>query len=182
MLVLALVMYAAMLLAGPSPQLLLPVLADERLHTGPAMLGILFSAGGAGAVLGAVVAGTLPRANIRWIRAAVVLWCGAMVWCAGHGGDQYAVAGYICITRIVGRGAKRCCCGYRDASADSRASRTKRSRDGCQHAVAHGRAPIGRLSAWNSDDTPRRANHQCDQRRSACGEYGLGKAGVPGSG
>jgi len=78
-LVLALVMYAAMLLAGPSPQLLLPVLADERLHTGPAMLGILFSAGGAGAVLGAVVAGTLPRANIRWIRAAVVLWCGALV-------------------------------------------------------------------------------------------------------
>lgn len=77
-LVLALVMYAAMLLAGPSPQLLLPVLAEERLHTGPAILGMLFSAGGIGAVAGAVIAGTLPRADIRWMQAVAVLWCGAL--------------------------------------------------------------------------------------------------------
>jgi MFS family permease len=78
-LVLALAIYSAMLLAGPSQQLLIPVLADDRLHAGPAVLGILFSAGGTGAVLGAVLAGRFRQANVRWIQAAVMVWCGALV-------------------------------------------------------------------------------------------------------
>ncbi len=78
LLVSSLVMYGAILLAGPSPQLLLPVLAQERLHTGPAMLGLLFSAGGLGAMLGALVAGALPRADVRWVHAALLVWCAAL--------------------------------------------------------------------------------------------------------
>ena len=74
----ALCVYAAVLFAGPSQQLLLPVLAQARLHVGPAMLGLLFSAAGVGAVLGAVLGGTLPSARMLVIQVAVAFWCVAL--------------------------------------------------------------------------------------------------------
>jgi predicted MFS family arabinose efflux permease len=70
--------YGTLLFAGPSLQLLLPVLAVNRLHIGPASLGLLFSAAGLGAVLGALLLGSLPAATIRLAQGAVVGWCAAL--------------------------------------------------------------------------------------------------------
>jgi len=74
----ALSTYGMLLFAGPSLPLLLPVLAMNRLHVGPATLGILFSAAGVGAVLGALILGNLPAANVRFALGALICWCGAL--------------------------------------------------------------------------------------------------------
>jgi MFS family permease len=47
--------YGVLLFFGPSLQLLLPVLDQDVLRMGPRILGVLFSAGGIGAIAGAVV-------------------------------------------------------------------------------------------------------------------------------
>lgn len=70
--------YGLLLFAGPSLQLLLPVLASTRLHVGPATLGVLFSAAGIGAVAGALLLGSLRAANVRVAQAAVLCWCAAL--------------------------------------------------------------------------------------------------------
>ncbi|HEX4772912.1 MAG TPA: MFS transporter [Bryobacteraceae bacterium] len=77
-LVSALSTYGILLFAGPSLQLLLPVLALNRLHVGPATLGVLFSAAGVGAVLGALILGSLPAANTRFAQVAIACWCAAL--------------------------------------------------------------------------------------------------------
>ena len=51
--------YAALLFFGPSAALALPVFAKEVLHVGPAQLGVLFSAVGAGTVVGALILASL---------------------------------------------------------------------------------------------------------------------------
>jgi hypothetical protein len=74
----ALSTYGTLLFAGPSLQLLLPVLALTRLHVGPAILGFLFSAAGLGAVLGALIVATYPEATIRLAQTALACWCAAL--------------------------------------------------------------------------------------------------------
>lgn len=51
--------YGILLFSGPSLPLLLPVLAVHILHIGPGTLGVLFSAAGGGAVLGALFLASL---------------------------------------------------------------------------------------------------------------------------
>ena len=77
-LVSALASYGILLFAGPSLQLLLPVLAVGRLHVGASMLGFLFSAAGVGAVIGALIVGGVREANVRLARAAIVCWGAAL--------------------------------------------------------------------------------------------------------
>jgi len=74
----ALCAYGMLLFAGPSLQLLLPVLALNRLHVGPAILGFLFSAAGVGAVLGAIVLGSFRAPTIRMAGVALACWCAAL--------------------------------------------------------------------------------------------------------
>jgi MFS family permease len=62
--------YAALLFLGPSSALVLPVFAVKILHIGPERLGLLFSAAGVGAVLGALFLGSLgsnPRRGIIYL-------------------------------------------------------------------------------------------------------------------
>jgi len=84
LLVSALFMYGVLLFAGPSLQLLLPVLAVNRLHISGFTLGILFSAAGIGAVAGAVILGTRHSATVRFAQVALGLWCAALA-VAGSG-------------------------------------------------------------------------------------------------
>jgi predicted MFS family arabinose efflux permease len=77
-LVSALASYGILLFAGPSLQLLLPVLAVDRLHVGASMLGFLFSAAGIGAVIGALTLGSVREPSVRFARGAVVCWCAAL--------------------------------------------------------------------------------------------------------
>lgn len=77
-LVSALASYGILLFAGPSLQLLLPVLAIDQLHIGPTRLGLLFSAAGIGSVLGALLLGSFPAATMRAIQAATACWCVAL--------------------------------------------------------------------------------------------------------
>lgn len=74
----ALSTYGILLFAGPSLQLLLPVLALNQLHVGPEILGLLFSAAGIGAVLGALLLGSIPAATVQVLLVALALWCGAL--------------------------------------------------------------------------------------------------------
>ncbi|MBV8833835.1 MAG: MFS transporter [Acidobacteriaceae bacterium] len=77
-LVSALASYGILLFAGPSLQLLVPVLAVHRLHVGASMMGVLFSAAGVGAVIGALVLGGVRQPTMRLARGALVCWCGAL--------------------------------------------------------------------------------------------------------
>jgi predicted MFS family arabinose efflux permease len=77
-LVSALSTYGILLFTGPSLQLLLPVLALNRLHVGPTPLGFLFSAAGIGSVIGALLLGSFPAATIRLAQAAIACWCAAL--------------------------------------------------------------------------------------------------------
>jgi MFS family permease len=70
--------YGILLFAGPSLPLLLPVLTLSRLHVGPVTLGVLFSAAGVGAVLGALILGSLPEASVRMASGALICWCCAL--------------------------------------------------------------------------------------------------------
>ncbi|MBV8070093.1 MAG: MFS transporter [Acidobacteriaceae bacterium] len=74
----SLTLYGMLLFAGPSLPLLLPVLAVGRLHITASTLGFLFAAAGFGAVLGALILGSLHTASLPLARAAVVSWCIAL--------------------------------------------------------------------------------------------------------
>lgn len=73
--------YAVLLFFGPSLQLLLPILDNEVLHAGPRTLGLLFSASGMGAILGALCLTTLSRASgtITVVRSAFPLWALSLI-------------------------------------------------------------------------------------------------------
>jgi predicted MFS family arabinose efflux permease len=71
--------YGMLLFAGPSLPLLIPVLAAERLHAGPATLGLLFSAAGLGAVIGTVGLAQFSRTNVWLARTCFAGWCLALV-------------------------------------------------------------------------------------------------------
>ena len=68
--------YAALLFFGPSAALALPVFAKQILHVGPTQLGILFSAIGAGTVVGALVLASLGDTinHGRLVFASILLW------------------------------------------------------------------------------------------------------------
>lgn len=55
----AVLVYGVLLFFGPSAALVLPYFARQVIHTGPAQLGMLFSAVGVGAVCGSLVVATL---------------------------------------------------------------------------------------------------------------------------
>lgn len=68
--------YAALLFFGPSAALALPVFAKQILNVGPTQLGILFSAIGAGTVVGALVLASLADTinHGRLVFASILLW------------------------------------------------------------------------------------------------------------
>lgn len=76
--------YAALLFFGPSAALMLPLFARQVLRAGPAQLGMLFSAIGAGTVLSALILASLGdvRFKGRLVFGSILLWMGAL---AGFG-------------------------------------------------------------------------------------------------
>jgi len=71
-----LIAYGLLLFCGPSPALLLPVFATGILQTDPTGLGLLFSALGAGTIVGALGAASIgDRA-----RKSYLLWAGYLAW------------------------------------------------------------------------------------------------------
>jgi MFS family permease len=68
--------YAALLFFGPSAALALPVFAKQMLHVGPTQLGVLFSAIGAGTVVGALLLASLADTinHGRLVFASILLW------------------------------------------------------------------------------------------------------------
>jgi predicted MFS family arabinose efflux permease len=71
-----LIAYGLLLFCGPSPALLLPLFATQVLRIDPAGLGMLFSALGAGTIIGALVAASIgDRA-----RKGYLLWTGYLIW------------------------------------------------------------------------------------------------------
>jgi MFS family permease len=72
--------YAALLFFGPSAALMLPLFARQVLRAGPAQLGMLFSAIGAGAVVGALIVASLGdmRFKGRLVFGSILLWMAAL--------------------------------------------------------------------------------------------------------
>jgi MFS family permease len=71
-----LIAYGLLLFCGPSPALLLPIFATQILRIDPTGLGLLFSALGAGTIVGALVAASIgDRARKRYL-----LWAGYLTW------------------------------------------------------------------------------------------------------
>jgi len=68
--------YAALLFYGPSAALALPVFAKEILHVGATQLGFLFSAIGAGAVVGALILASLTEGSgdTRLVFGTILVW------------------------------------------------------------------------------------------------------------
>jgi MFS family permease len=68
--------YAALLFFGPSAALALPVFAKQVLHVGPTQLGVLFSAVGAGTVVGALILASLACTTdqSRLVFGSIALW------------------------------------------------------------------------------------------------------------
>jgi MFS family permease len=68
--------YAALLFFGPSSALALPVFAKEIVHVGATQLGFLFSAIGAGTVVGALILASLSDSThkSRLVFGAILLW------------------------------------------------------------------------------------------------------------
>lgn len=77
----ALSAYGVMLLVGPSTSFLLPLLATQVLGVGETKLGLMFSAAGVGAVVGALVTASLSEAvsKVRFLLFCLAVWSGAMV-------------------------------------------------------------------------------------------------------
>jgi MFS family permease len=71
-----LIAYGLLLFCGPSPALLLPVFATKILRIDPTGLGLLFSALGAGTIVGALLAATIGDR----IRKGYLLWAGYLAW------------------------------------------------------------------------------------------------------
>ena len=113
--------YALLLFVAPSMQLLLPVLADHVLHVGPAWLGLLFAAFGAGSIGGALLIpwlASIGRAD-RVYLGGLAVWVGALASIAGTrqmsvylialvflGGAQSAVS-TLTVTMLQGRVAQQ---------------------------------------------------------------------------
>ncbi len=72
--------YAALLFFGPSAALALPVFAKQILHVGPTQLGLLFSAVGAGTVVGALLLASLADTidHGRLVFVSILLWTMAL--------------------------------------------------------------------------------------------------------
>lgn len=72
--------YGALLFFGPSAALTLPLFVGQVLHAGPAQLGMLFSAIGAGTVMGALMIASLgdSRHKERLVFGSVLLWAVAL--------------------------------------------------------------------------------------------------------
>lgn len=72
--------YGALLFFGPSAALTLPLFAGQVLRAGPAQLGMLFSAIGAGTVVGALMIASLgdTRHKERLVFGSVLLWAAAL--------------------------------------------------------------------------------------------------------
>jgi MFS family permease len=72
--------YAALLFFGPSAALMLPLFARQILRVGPAQLGVLFSAIGAGTVLSALIVASLGdmRFKGRLVFGSILLWMAAL--------------------------------------------------------------------------------------------------------
>jgi len=72
--------YAALLFFGPSPALVLPVFAKQVLHVGPTQLGVLFSAVGAGTVVGALILASLAGSahDGRLVFGSILIWTAAL--------------------------------------------------------------------------------------------------------
>jgi MFS family permease len=72
--------YAAMLFLGPSSALILPVFSVKVLHVGPERLGLLFSAAGVGAILGALFLASLGSNSRRgsYYLAGIFIWVAAL--------------------------------------------------------------------------------------------------------
>ena len=72
--------YGALLFFGPSAALALPVFAKQILHVGPTQLGILFSAVGAGTVLGALLLASLADTinHGRLVFVSILVWTVAL--------------------------------------------------------------------------------------------------------
>jgi MFS family permease len=68
--------YGVLLFSGPSLPLLLPLLAVHILHIGPGTLGLLFSAAGGGAVLGALFLASVPHTASK----GVILFTAFAIW------------------------------------------------------------------------------------------------------
>jgi MFS family permease len=75
-----LAVYGALLFLGPSPALLLPVMGTRILHLDAVRLGVLFSASGAGTVVGGLLlaSSTNPSRKARVLLSSAVLWAMAL--------------------------------------------------------------------------------------------------------
>jgi MFS family permease len=75
-----LLLFGALLFFGPSPALLLPVMATRVLHVNSAHLGVLFAASGAGTVVGGLALASAgdPRHKARIALASAFLWSFAL--------------------------------------------------------------------------------------------------------
>jgi MFS family permease len=72
--------YGVLMFFAPSPALLMPIFATKVLRLEPSGLGLLFSALGAGTVMGSILTtrlGDHPR-KLRLIACGYALWCGAL--------------------------------------------------------------------------------------------------------
>lgn len=72
--------YAALLFFGPSAALMLPLFARQVLRAGPTQLGMLFSAIGAGTVVGALIVASLGNMRFkgRFVFGSILLWMAAL--------------------------------------------------------------------------------------------------------
>jgi MFS family permease len=71
---------AALLFLGPSPALLLPVMATQVLHIGPRLLGVLFAGAGVGTILGGISLASAGDVGAKGALAlgSAVLWAVAL--------------------------------------------------------------------------------------------------------
>ena len=72
--------YGALLFFGPSAALMLPLFARQVLRAGPTQLGMLFSAIGAGTVVGALIVASLGNMRFKGqlVFGAILLWMAAL--------------------------------------------------------------------------------------------------------
>jgi MFS family permease len=68
--------YGALLFFGPSNALILPIFGKQVLHLQPTQLGLLFSAGGLGTIIGALVVASLGDFRYKGI----LLLCSLLIW------------------------------------------------------------------------------------------------------
>jgi MFS family permease len=95
-----LVLYGGLLFLGPSPALLLPVVATRVLHVGSGQLGVLFAASGAGTILGGLGLASAgdPSRKGRIVVASACLWALSL---AGFAASR-AFAPALCALLLVG--------------------------------------------------------------------------------